>query len=112
MVALGLVGALWQNVTQRTKELGLRRAVGAERKRIIRQILGEQAVVTAIGAAAGSIVVLQAPLLSLVSNVDTTVYAAAFVISLITIFLLTFLCGLFPSRVAAEIQPVEALHYE
>jgi putative ABC transport system permease protein len=112
MVALGLVGALWQNVTQRTKELGLRRAVGAERKRIIRQILGEQVVVTSIGVAAGSILVWQAPLLNLIPDVDVAVYLLAFFLSLISIYAITFLCGLFPSRVAAEIQPVEALHYD
>ena len=43
MVALGLTGVLWQNVTQRTKEIGLRRAKGATAGNIYMQILGELA---------------------------------------------------------------------
>ncbi|MBL8197090.1 MAG: ABC transporter permease, partial [Blastocatellia bacterium] len=46
MVALGLSGVLWQNVTQRIKEIGLRRANGATRGKIYYQILGELLVIT------------------------------------------------------------------
>ena len=45
MVGLGLTGVLWQNVTQRTQEIGLRRANGATVKRIHTQILGELLVI-------------------------------------------------------------------
>ena len=48
MVALGLSGVLWQNVTQRIRELGLRRAKGADRARIKRQIFMEIALMTGI----------------------------------------------------------------
>jgi putative ABC transport system permease protein len=112
MVALGLVGVMWQNVIQRTMEIGLRRAVGAERKRIVRQIFAEQMVITSIGVFFGTIIVLQAPLLGLFDNIEPGVYAAALACSLVAMYAITFLCGLFPSRVAAEVQPVEALHYE
>ena len=53
MVALGLSGVLWQNVTQRIRELGLRRAKGADRARIKRQIFMEIALMTGIALAAG-----------------------------------------------------------
>ena len=46
MVALGLTGVVWQNVTQRVREIGLRRAKGARIEDIHRQILGELAVMT------------------------------------------------------------------
>src|SRR5262249_38996297 len=46
MVALGLTGVVWQNVTQRVREVGLRRAKGARIEDIHRQILGELAVMT------------------------------------------------------------------
>ena len=54
MVALGLTGVLWQNVTQRTREIGLRRAKGATARRIHRQILGELLVMTTLALAAGA----------------------------------------------------------
>ena len=53
MVALGLSGVLWQNVTQRIRELGLRRAKGADRARIKRQIFMEIALMTGIALAVG-----------------------------------------------------------
>ena len=51
MVALGLTGVLWQNVTQRMREIGLRRAKGATAGHIHRQILGEVAVMTSFAVA-------------------------------------------------------------
>ena len=53
MVALGLVGVLWQNVTQRTRELGLRRAKGATAVRIRRQVLGELLIMASLAVAIG-----------------------------------------------------------
>ncbi|MEP7343437.1 MAG: FtsX-like permease family protein, partial [Acidobacteriota bacterium] len=63
MVGLGLIGVLWQSVTQRLKEIGLRRAKGATRQRIYRQILGELFIITTAGALVGVLVVVQFPLL-------------------------------------------------
>ena len=63
MVALGLIGVLWQNVTRRTREIGLRRALGATRLGICRQILGELVVITAMALLVGTVLVVQLPLL-------------------------------------------------
>jgi putative ABC transport system permease protein len=112
MVALGLSGVLWQNVTQRTKEIGLRRAKGATRQKIHRQILGELFIVTSFGLLAGVLVVVQFPLLNLIGFISTKVYVVSIIISLVMIYLLTLVCGLYPSRLATKVQPAEALHYE
>jgi putative ABC transport system permease protein len=112
MVALGLSGVLWQNVTQRTKEIGLRRAKGATRQKIHRQILGELFIVTSFGLIAGVLVVVQFPLLNLIGFISTKVYVVSIIISLVMIYLLTLVCGLYPSRLATKVQPAEALHYE
>ena len=53
MVVLGLTGVLWQNVTQRTPEIGLRRAMGAPPGRHPRQILGELLVITTMAVSWG-----------------------------------------------------------
>ena len=53
MVAMGLTGVLWQTVTQRTREIGLRRAKGATAGDIRTQILGELVVMTSIAVLAG-----------------------------------------------------------
>ncbi len=112
MVALGLTGVLWLNVTQRTKEIGLRRAKGATAGRIYQQILGELFVITSFGLLIGVLVVIQFPLLDVIGWISGKVYAWSVVISSAVIYLLTTICGLYPSRLATRVQPAEALHYE
>jgi putative ABC transport system permease protein len=112
MVALGLTGVLWQNVTQRIKEIGLRRAKGATARKIYKQIFTELMIVTTAALIIGVLVVVQFPLLNLLGFVTPKVYAASIVLSLALIYLLTIVCGLYPSRLATTVQPAEALHYE
>jgi putative ABC transport system permease protein len=112
MVGLGLVGVLWQSVTQRTKEIGLRRAKGATAGDIYIQILGEIFIITSMGLIAGLLVVVQFPLLNLLGFLSGKVYIASIVVSMALIYLLTFVCGLYPSHLATKVHPAEALHYE
>jgi len=112
MVALGLIGVLWQNVSQRTKEIGLRRAMGGTARNVSRQIHAEQFIITTIGLAAGSTLVMQIPLLDLIGFVQPGIYFTALVFSLILMYAITYLCSLFPSWLAMEVQPADALHYE
>jgi putative ABC transport system permease protein len=112
MVALGLTGVLWQNVTQRTKEIGLRKAKGATAARIKKQILGELFIITSFGLIAGILVVVQFPLLDIIGFISVTVYLYSVLAAALTVYLLTLLCGLYPSWLATRVQPAEALHYE
>ena len=112
MVGLGLMGVLWQNVTQRTKEIGLRRANGATADHIYKQILGELLVITTLGILAGTAVIVQFPLLKLFSFLSAQVYIISLAISIALMYLLTILCGLYPARLATKVHPAEALHYE
>ena len=111
MVALGLMGVLWQSVTRRRPEIGVRRAQGATARDICLQIVGEVAVVTTLGLVAGVIVVLQLPLLDML-GVDTPIFLASLAVSAAFVYLLTVACALYPSWLATRIQPAEALHYE
>ena len=65
MVALGLTGVLWQNVTRRTKEIGLRRAAGAPVRRIFQQIATEMIVITTSAVMLGTILILHFLLLDI-----------------------------------------------
>jgi putative ABC transport system permease protein len=115
MVGLGLTGVVWQSVTQRIREFGLRRAKGATILDVRRQVLVEIAIMTSIALFAGVLLLAQLPLLPLPEDLQV-VSAAVFVTSIVTsvaaIYLLTFACGWYPSRLATKIQPAEALHYE
>lgn len=112
MVGLGLVGVLWQNVTQRTKELGLRRAKGAAAGDILKQILGELLLLTTLGVAAGVILVAQIPLLDLAGFINSKVYVFGLAAAIMIIYGLTLAAGLYPSWLATRVQPAEALRYE
>lgn len=112
MVALGLLGVLWQNVTQRTREIGLRRAKGAARGDVQRQILGEITVMTSLALLAGTLVAIQFPLLDIIYFVEPHVYVIGLVISAAAIYLLTLACAWYPSRMATRVEPADALRYE
>ena len=112
MVALGMTGILWQNVTQRTKELGLRRAVGADRKRVSRQILAEISFIVTLGLILGVAIIAQVPLMRIFTFLEPVAFGIAIAASLTVMYGLAIACGLYPSWLAARIEPAEALHYE
>jgi putative ABC transport system permease protein len=112
MVVLGLTGVLWQNVTRRTREIGLRRAAGAHRGRIHRQIVGEVMLTAAIGLAAGSLLAIQLPILGPFAFVPYRIVLPALLLSAGAILLLAAVCGLYPGWSATRIHPAQALHYE
>ncbi len=112
MVALGLSGVLWQNVTQRIRELGLRRAKGADRNRIRQQILAELALMTGIAIGLGTLILLQVPMFGWLGPVPPGVYTFSLVLAAALLVVLTSFCGLYPSLLATRIPPAEALRYE
>ena len=121
MVALGLTGVVWQSVTQRTREFGLRRAHGATMGNVRRQVLGELTVMSTLALLAAVLLVVQLPFLPIDLHeyyllarmaIDRGVFVASIALSVAAIYLLTLLCGWYPSRLATRIQPAEALHYE
>lgn len=111
-VALGLFGVLWYSINRRRSEIGLRRAVGADRSRISAQILGEAAVLATFGIAAGLFVAAQVPILGLEESIGGPIYLLAMFVAAILIYLLVAGCAAYPSRLAARIQPAQALSDE
>ena len=113
MVGLGLMGVLWQNVTERTREFGLRRAAGASVDAVRRQVLVELLVLTSFAIVPGVLIGLQFPVLPIPDYVvPGRVIIAGVAVSAVTIYLLVLACGWYPSRMATAIRPAEALHYE
>ena len=85
MVALGLTGVLWQSVTRRTREIGLRRAMGASGPGVHRQILGEVALLSTVAVIVGSLVILQLPILGAFRIVTPAAFTIGFFAALATI---------------------------
>ena len=112
MVFLGMVGVFWQSVTQRIGEIGLRRAMGARRSSVHQQILGEILVVTVVGALAATVLIVQLPLLGVLSSLGWGTVGMALLVSFVLMALLATTSGLYPAWLAARVEPAQALHDE
>ena len=109
--AIGIMNIMFVSVTERTREIGIRKAIGAKRRTILLQFLCEAASLSLIG---GLIGVGIAYLLSLLINqVLPTAMPLRVVAVALTISILVGVCsGLLPAIRASKLQPVETLRYE
>ena len=112
MVGMGLIGVLWQNVARRTRELGLRRAMGATRMGICRQVLAELLLVIAMGLLVGTVLVAQLPLFAIFDLLPTGIVWGAALLAVVTILGLGLGAGLYPSWTTTRIHPARALHHD
>lgn len=112
MVAFGLLGVLWQNVTRRTKELGLRRAMGATATMVQMQIIFELLVITLMAIAIGFLSAIQIPISGVIEQLTWSVFFQSVGISTVIIMLLSVACAYYPSLIATRCLPADALHYE
>jgi predicted permease len=110
---VGIYGVIAYSVSQRTREIGIRMALGAQRQELTAMFVRHGLTLTVVGVAAGLIAAfasmrLLASLLYKVSPVDMLTYGAVSLGLLLTAFLASYL----PSRRAATVDPVEALRGE
>jgi putative ABC transport system permease protein len=112
MVVLGLTGVMWQNVTRRTKEIGVRRAMGASRSDVHRQVVTEVMITAAFGLLLGVLIVIQIPLIAPASGMTYGVVLTATAVAALSMILLAGACGFYPRWTATRVQPAQALHYE
>jgi len=114
---IGVMNIMLVAVTERTREIGILRAVGATKADILNQFFAESAVITCLSGLLGylfgvgiCVVMAHLPLPEIVPA--PIVSPAAVILSLITLSLITVSAGMYPARRAAEMDPVECLHYE
>ena len=112
MVAMGLLGVLWQNVAQRTQEIGLRRAIGASTTGVLVQISGELLTMTAFSVAIGTFLALQVPFTGLFGNIEADLMVGGITGATSVMLVLAFVCSVYPAWLAMRITPADALHYE
>jgi putative ABC transport system permease protein len=115
---VGIMNIMLVSVSERTKEIGLRKSLGATNENILRQFLIESAVITAIGGVVGIIFgVVVSLLVSLgiqqqISSWPFTISWSAILIALVVSTATGIGFGLYPARQAASKSPIEALRYE
>jgi len=110
---VGVVAIMMISVTERTREIGVRKALGATRNAILWQFLVEAATLTSVGGAIGMLMGGGiAWLLSIVTPIPAYVPVWSVVVALAASALTGIGFGLYPANRAARLDPVEALRYE
>ncbi len=112
--AIGIMNIMLVSVTERTREIGVRIAVGARRIDILTQFLIEAAIISLIGGVLGVLVGMAfSDLLEKITQVLTTFTPpAAIVYALVMAGVIGIVSGIYPAVRAARLDPVEALRYE
>jgi putative ABC transport system permease protein len=109
--AIGIMNIMFVSVKERTREIGLRKAIGAKRRTIMAQFLLESSVICLLGGLVG---LIAAVLLSLMLNqfFPTAIQYDVVIIAILISLLTGIVSGLAPAYTAAKMDPVDALRYE
>lgn len=110
---IGVMNIMLVSVTERTREIGLKKALGARKKVILGQFLTEAAVLTSLGGIIGvGAGIALAYLISKVAAVPVAISGPAILVSVIFSMIIGIVFGLLPSFKAAKLNPIDALRYE
>ena len=112
---IGIMNIMLVTVTERTREIGIRKAIGASRGNILCQFLMEAVVLCMLGCALGiflSWAILQT-VTTVVSSLDMTfsLDGGVVLIAVVFCFIIGVVFGLYPANKAAKMKPIDALHY-
>ena len=107
---IGVMNIMLVSVTERTAEIGLKKAIGAKKKRILLQFLTEAAVLTSLGGIIGVISGIGlAQLISAMMQIPVAIDATAIAVSVVFSMLIGVVFGLLPATQAANLNPIQAL---
>ena len=107
---IGVMNIMLVSVTERTAEIGLKKAIGAKKKRILMQFLTEAAVLTSLGGIIGVISgVILAQVISKIMQIPVAISVSAIGVAEVFSMLIGVIFGLLPATKAAKLNPIQAL---
>ncbi len=110
---IGIMNIMLVSVTERTREIGVRKALGATYRTIMTQFLIEAIVISLIGGLIGVCMGIgSSKLISAVSEMQTIVSVGPIILSFGFSMAIGLIFGIYPARKAAKLNPIDALHYE
>lgn len=110
---IGIMNIMLASVTERTREIGIRRAIGAKRRQITEQFLIETVVLSILGGLIGIGLGILVPfLITYFAGMPTVITAASIVLPLVISFGVGIIFGLYPAMRAAKVDPIVALRHE
>jgi putative ABC transport system permease protein len=112
---IGIMNIMLVTVTQRTREIGIRKAIGARRKEILSQFLLEAFIISATGGVIGILFAVLIPVLIeplLPGNLKVPISGVSIAVALLVSCFTGVLFGYLPANRAAKLQPTESLRYE
>ncbi|MDR2836143.1 MAG: ABC transporter permease [Bacteroidales bacterium] len=111
--AIGLMNIMLVSVSERTHEIGIRKALGAKSSVIKQQFLLESIIIGQLGGILGIIMgISTGNIVSLIMKTNFVVPILWIIIGFVTCFIVGIFCGYFPAVKASKLDPIEALHYE
>jgi putative ABC transport system permease protein len=110
---IGIMNIMLASVMERTREIGVRRAIGAKKRDVIRQFLIETTIISLAGGVLGVLVgVGLSQLIGYFAGWSTIVTTTSIVLAFFVSVAIGLIFGLYPAARAANLDPVKALHYE
>ena len=110
---IGVMNIMLVSVTERTREIGLKKALGARRRTILGQFLTEAAMLSSIGGVLGIIAgIILARVISMLAMVPVAISTPSIIIAVLFSMVVGIIFGLVPSVKAANLNPIDALRYE